>query len=39
MDAKERLIWYCQLTLRGYTSKEANEIIDDAIEKYKAEHK
>lgn len=39
MDEKERLIWYCHLTLRGYTSEEANRLIDEAIEKYNADHK
>ncbi|WP_260858008.1 hypothetical protein [Bacillus sp. FJAT-22090] len=38
MDAKERLIWYCQLVLKGYTSNEANEIIDEAIKEYKAKN-
>ena len=39
MTEKERLIWYCHLTLQGYTSEEANQIIDDAIEKYKKDSK
>lgn len=38
MDEKERLIWYCQLILHGYTTKEANQIIDNAIKEYKAKN-
>lgn len=35
MTPKERLIWYLQLTARGYTGAEANLLIDEAIEKHK----
>ena len=39
VTAKERLYWHCQLILHGYTSKEANKILDEEIEKLKAKNK
>jgi hypothetical protein len=34
ISAKERLYWFCDLVMRGYTSREAEEILDKAIADY-----
>lgn len=36
---QEKLYWYCQLVMHGYTSKEAKSILDEAIEKLEKDKK
>lgn len=38
VTAEERLYWYCQLILYGYTSKEAIKILDEEIKKLENEN-